>query len=155
MRSGELLNLEWKRVNLVDRTVTLRAEDTKGKRKRLVALNDAAYEALLRLRRVALDNFPETRWVFTHTRPRNKGVRIHSVRKVWETTVKRAGIDWCTPHSLRHAHITEAVHAEGANLSDIASGVGHTNTKTTERYITVADERLHDAVSKLPEIVTI
>ena len=57
MRSGELLNLEWKRVNLVDRTVTLRAKDTKGKRKRLVALNDAAYGALLRLRRVADDQF--------------------------------------------------------------------------------------------------
>ena len=67
MRSGELLNLEWKRVNLVDRTVELRVEDTKGKQRRLVALNHVAYEALLRLRRVADANFPETPWVFTHT----------------------------------------------------------------------------------------
>jgi integrase len=59
-RSGEMLNLEWKRVGLLERTVTLRAEDTKSKRKRLVPLNDAAYEALLRLRRVRQDNFPDT-----------------------------------------------------------------------------------------------
>jgi integrase len=155
MRSGELLNLEWNRVNLVDRTVTLRAEDTKGKRKRLVALNGAAYEALLRLRRVAQDNFPETPWVFTHTRPRNKGERIQSVQKVWGTAVERAGIAWCTPHCLRHTHITEAVHAEGANLSDIARGVGHRNTKTTEGYIAVADDRLHNAVANLPTIVRV
>lgn len=155
MRSGELLNLEWNRVNLADRTVTLRAEDTKGKRKRLVPLNDAAYEALLRLRKVAQDNFPDTPWVFTHTRARNKGERIQSVRKVWGTTVERAGIAWCTPHCLRHTHITEAVHAEGANLSDIARGVGHINTKTTEGYIAVADDRLHNAVANLPTIVRV
>ncbi len=130
-------------------------EDTKGKRKRLVALNGAAYEALLRLRRVAQDNFPETPWVFTHTRPRNKGERIQSVQKVWGTAVERAGIAWCTPHCLRHTHITEAVHAEGANLSDIARGVGHRNTKTTEGYIAVADDRLHNAVANLPTIVRV
>jgi integrase len=154
MRSGELLNLEWKRVDLVDRTVTLLAKHTKEKRKKLVALNDGAYEAMLRLKRIADQHCPDTPWVFTHTRPRCKGVRIQSVRKVWETTVKRAGIAWCTPHCLRHTHITEMVHAEGANLSVVARGVGHGSTKTTERYIHTADERLHDAVSKLQTIVT-
>ena len=155
MRSGELLNLEWTRVNLVDRTVTLRAEDTKGKRKRLVALNDAAYKALLRLRRIADKHFPDTQWVFTHTRPRCKGVRIQSVRKVWATAIAKAGIDWCTPHCLRHTGITEAVHADGANHWDIARQVGHRNISTTQGYIHVADDRLHNAVAKLPTIVTI
>ena len=152
MRSGELLNLEWKRVNLVDRTVELRVEDTKGKQRRLVALNHVAYEALLRLRRVADANFPETPWVFTHTRPRSFGERIKSVRKVWETAVLRAGIEWCTPHSLRHTGITEAVHAKDADVVDVSRLVGHKNLKTTMGYIHVADDRLHNAVSKLPKI---
>ena len=155
MRSGELLNLEWARVNLVDRTVTLRAEDTKGKRPRKVALNDAAYEALLRLKRVADENFPETPWVFTHTRPRCRGIRVHSVYGAWAKAVEKAGIDWCTPHCLRHTGITEAVHVDGADVVDISRLVGHRNLHTTQGYIHVADSRLHDAVAKMPTIVTL
>ena len=152
MRSGEMLNLTWDRVNLVDRTVTLRAEDTKGKRKRLVALNDAAYEALLRLRRVADEHFPETKWVFTHSRPRCRGLLVMSVFGVWAKAVKDAGIDWCTPHCLRHTGITEAVHADGVDVGDISRLVGHRNLNTTQGYIHVADDRLHDAVAKMPQL---
>ena len=155
MRSGEMLNLEWNRVSLMDRTVTLRAEDTKGKRKRLVPLNDAAYEALLRLRRVAQDNFPDTQWVFTHTRPRCRGVQVKSVYGPWKKAVEDAGIDWCTPHCLRHTSITELVHAEGVAVSTASGIAGHSNLQTTLGYIHEADSRLHDAVAKLPTIGTI
>ena len=155
MRSGEMLNLEWKRVDLLERTVTLRAEDTKSKRKRLVPLNDDAYEALLRLRRVAQNNFPETRWVFTHTRPRCKGVQVKSVYGPWKKAVEDAGIDWCTPHCLRHTSITELVHAEGVAISTASGIAGHSNLQTTLGYIHEADSRLHDAVAKLPTIGTI
>ena len=81
-RSGELLNLGWRRVDLHGRTITLRAVDTKGKRPRLVAKNDAAYDALLRLRRIADHNFPDTECLFGHTRPRQFGDRMKSVTKV-------------------------------------------------------------------------
>ena len=155
MRSGEMLNLEWKRVDLLERTVTLTAEDTKSKRKRLVPLNDAAYEALLRLRRVAQNNFPESRWVFTHTRPRCKGVQVRSVYGPWKKAVEDAGIDWCTPHCLRHTSITELVHAEGVAVSTASGIAGHSNLQTTLGYIHEADSRLHEAVAKLPTIGTI
>ena len=155
MRSGEMLNLEWNRVNLVDRTVTLRAEDTKSKRKRLVPLNDGAYEAMLRLRRVAKLNFPDTQWVFTHTRPRCRGVQVKSVYGPWKKAVEDAGIDWCTPHCLRHTSITEMVHAEGVATSTTSKLAGHSNLQTTMGYIHEADSRLRDAVTKLPTIVTI
>ena len=129
-------------------------EDTKGKQRRLVALNNVAYEALLWLRRIADANSPETPYVFTHTRPRSFGTRIKSVRKVWETAVLRAGIEWCTSHCLRHTGITEAVHAKDADVVDVSRLVGHKNLKTTMGYIHVADDRLHNAVSKLPKIAT-
>lgn len=155
MRSGEMLNLEWKRVNLLERTVTLRPEDTKSKRKRLVPLNDAAYEALLRLRRVAQDNFPDTPWVFTHTTPRCRGGQVKSVYGPWKKAVEDAGIDWCTPHCLRHTSITELVHAEGVAVSTASGVAGHNNLQTTLGYIHEADSRLRDAVDKLPTIVTL
>jgi len=155
MRPGEMLNLEWSRVNFQDRSVLLRVEDTKGKQKRNVPLNDAAHSALLRLRRVADSNFPDAQYVFTHTRPRSFGKRIQSVRRVWATAIDRAGLAWATPHCLRHTAITESVHVPDANVVDISRVAGHKDLKTTMGYIHVADERLRQTVANLPTIVRI
>ena len=85
--------------------------------------------------------------------------RIQSVRRVWETSIERAGIPWATPHSLRHTSITEAVHVPNSNVDitvvDITRAAGHKNFKTTQRYIHTADERAHEAMAKLPKIVTV
>ena len=130
-------------------------QDTKGKSRRLVALNDGAVDALSRLRAVADEFFPDTPWVFTHTKPRYFGTRIQSVRRVWETAIGRAGIPWATPPSLRHTSITEAVHVPNSNVVAISSVAGHKNLKTTQIYIYTADERAHEAVANLQNLVTL
>ncbi len=61
------------------KTIELRVQDTKGKARRLVPLNDEALNALLRLRAFADEFFPDTQWVFTHTKPRYFGTRFQSV----------------------------------------------------------------------------
>lgn len=155
MRPGEMLNLEWNRVSFDRRTVELRVEDTKGKARRLIPLNDEAMAALLRLRRVADAHFPDTPWAFTHTKPRYFGKQIQRVTKVFTTAVERAEIPHATPHALRHTSITESVHLPNANVVDISKVAGHKNLKTTLGYIHTADERLHDAVADLPKIATI
>ena len=66
----------------------------------------------------------------------------------------RAGIPWATPHSLRHISITEAVHVPQSNVVDVSRVAGHKNLKTTQRYIHTADERAHEAMAKLPKLVT-
>ena len=77
-----MLELEWARVSFERETIELRVEDTKGKARRLVPLNDEALNVLLRLRAIADEFFPDTPWVFTHTKPRYFGTRIQTVRKV-------------------------------------------------------------------------
>ena len=136
------------------KTIELRVQDTKGKSRRLVALNDGAVDSLLRLRAVADEFFPDTPWVFTHTKPRYFGSRIQSVRKVWETAIARAGIPWATPHSLRHTSATEAVHAKNANVVDIMKRLGHKRLATTLEYLHTADERAQKEVANLQKIVT-
>ena len=131
-------------MDFVNSTVVLDVEDTKGKQRRLVPLNDAAKAALLKLKRIADDNFPDTQYVFTHTRPRSKGQRIQTVTKVW-----------ATPHCLRHTAITESVHVPNANVVDISRVAGHKDLKTTLGYIHVADDRLHQTVANLPKLVTL
>ena len=76
-------------------------------------LNEEAYTALLRLRRLCDDHFADTAYVFTHTSPQRFGQRVKSISKVFASAVKRAGIAHATPHALRHTAITEGVHAPG------------------------------------------
>ena len=152
MRPGEMLELDWERVDFDNEVVRLEVEHTKGKARRLVPLNDEACAALLRLRRVCDEYFPDTPWVFTHTKPRYFGQRIKSVRKVFESAVDRADITHATPHSLRHTSITESVHAPNANVVDISKVAGHKNLKTTMGYVHTADKRLHEVVANLPSV---
>jgi integrase len=152
MRPGEMLALEWARVDFNRKEVLLGIEDTKGKAKRLVPLNDYAYAALLRLRRRCDNHFRDAQFVFTHTSPRLFGGRIKSVSKVFETAVQRAGIPHATPHALRHTAITEGVHAEGVSIVDVSHIAGHKDLKTTMGYIHSAPERLHQAVANLPAV---
>ena len=109
---------------------------------------------MLRLRRLCDDNFPDTLYVFTHTKPRYFGARIKRVTDVFKAVVKRAGIAHAIPHCIRHTSITEAVHADSANVVDIARAAGH-SLKTAEGYIHTADARLQETVAGLVNIVTI
>ncbi len=155
MRPNEMLKLEWNRVNFAERTVELRVQDTKGKQRRLVPLNDDAVAALTRLRRICDGNFKDTPWVFTHTKSRFFGRQIKSVAKAFQAAVERAGIDHATPHSLRHTSITEGVHVDGANVVDISKVAGHKNLQTTMRYVHTAGDRLQEVVANLPTIETL
>lgn len=152
MRSGEMLELEWDRVDFKSREVHLGVKDTKGKAKRLVPLNDHALAALVRLRSRCDTHCKATPYVFTHTSPRLFGKRVKSVSKVFASAVKRAGIGHATPHVLRHTAITEGVHAKGANVVDVSHIAGHKDLRTTMGYIHSAPKRLHEAVANLPDI---
>jgi len=152
MRPGEMLALEWDRVDLKEKVIYLGVEHTKGRAKRLVPLNEQACAVLLRLRAHCDRHFPDTPYVFTHTRSQWFGKRIATVGSVFETAAKRAKIEHVTPHALRHTGITEGVHAPGANVVDISRVAGHKDLQTTMGYIHTAPSRLHEAVAKLPSI---
>jgi len=153
MRSGEMLKLKWSRVDFARNVIKLKAQDCKNGKPRKVPLNSTAKAALVRLRKLCNDNFPGTPYVFTHTKPRYFGTRIKSISNVFRIAVERAGIAHATPHCLRHTSITEAVHADNANVVAIASAAGH-SLKTAEGYIHTADARLHKAVAGLGNIGT-
>ena len=69
-------------------------EDTRGKARRLIPLNDKKMAALLRLREMADSHFPDTRWVFTHTKPRYFGNQIQRATKVFTTAAERVGVPY-------------------------------------------------------------
>lgn len=63
-RKGELLNLEWSRVDESRRLFLLEARHTKQRKRRTVPLNDDALQSLEQLRTWQAQYLPGTPWVF-------------------------------------------------------------------------------------------
>jgi integrase len=66
MRKGELLGLEWRRVDLQAALVHLEPANTKTGKRRSVPLNRLAREAILNRMRFRGQNTPASPWVFAH-----------------------------------------------------------------------------------------
>ena len=64
-----------------------------------------------------------------------------------------AGIDYSNkhhgPHSLRHSLATNLLN-ENIPISSISSILGHSNTKTTEIYLTVDEKHLKELSLEVP-----
>ena len=147
-RSGELLGLEWHRVDLKYNRIRLEAEHTKTKKARTIPLNRDAREALLCRQREQVDSELETSFVFAHTNPRWRGQRIGSIKNSFASACERARIKGCTPHTLRHTCASWLVMS-GRPLIEVRDLLGHSTIKMTERCAHLAPENLVDAVSSI------
>jgi len=73
----------------------------------------------------------------------------HTVFETCRKAARRAGITKpVSPHSLRHAFATHLLD-DGVNLVVIQALLGHSNLKTTARYLHVSDAAIHAARSPL------
>lgn len=147
-RSGELLGLEWDRVDLRNNLIRLEAKHTKSGKGRSVPINGSARAVLLNRARHRAEHCPDSPWVFVHSNPHWKGQRIHSVKKSFAAACKRAQLEDCTPHTLRHTCASWMVMA-GRPLMEVRDILGHSTVKMTERYAHLAPENLRNAVNVL------
>lgn len=69
-----------------------------------------------------------------------------SVRKTFETTVEKAGMEDVTPHVLRHTWATRAVQ-EGASLIDVAGVLGDRIETVTRVYLHHCPNHLKTAIN--------
>ncbi|MGB5833283.1 MAG: site-specific integrase [Thiohalocapsa sp.] len=132
MRRGELLGLEWCRLDLRQRLVYLEAEHTKAGRRRSVPMNEAAYTAIMGRLRFRAARAPATPWVFC----RRDGKRIGDVKHRFASASARAGITDFRFHDLRHTCAAWLVQ-RGAALAEVRDLLGHGSIKMTERYATL------------------
>ena len=57
---------------------------------------------------------------------------------------KKAGIDWLTPHKLRHTHIVRAL-SMGVSMNAVQAQVGHKRLTTTQVYSKLAPAEVQKA----------
>jgi integrase len=169
LRLCEALALRWKDVNwkerridvshnvvtAVDRNSTTKKRIQINQRylktrssKRILPLNNTAYEALTKIKEFRY--FGENSYILctkngTQNKPRN-------FCRTFESIIKRAGIEKCGIHALRHTFATE-LFRKGTDVKIVSSLLGHSSVDITYNiYIHVLQEQKVKAISKIPEI---
>jgi integrase len=124
LRKTEGLKLKWDYVDTRSRTVTVEA--SKNGKTRHVRLSDYALELLGRLPRIDGCSFvfvwPDTK------RP------VRDPRHWFFEGRQKAGLDWVGFHDLRHFRATQWI-MRGVDIRSVQGLLGHSNIKTTERYV--------------------
>lgn len=118
MRQGELLGLEWERINLRSRIIHL--AETKNGSKRDVPLSVKARNVLMQLEPRA--NGP----VFGYT--------SNGLKSTWRFMLKKIGIEDLHFHDLRHEAISRLFELGTLDVMEIASISGHKSLSMLKRY---------------------
>lgn len=135
MRKSEILLLTWDRVDMIKRTIHLRAEDTKIRKSRTFGISDAVYE-----RFTSLYNAQEIGPVFPSPIDATKPMRGH--KHSWETCRKRAKVKGRF-HDCRHTFLTKAFkHSTNPALICNYAGLSLEEAQKTYLHFTPEDTRV-------------
>lgn len=132
----------------IRKELKVRKEVAKGKRERIIPLNEKAREAIKDL----LDFNEEKRYPRDQDDPlfvskRRRRISSRQVENIIKHLRKDSEIDVdITPHTLRHTFATRVYNRTG-NLRIVQTLLGHSSIKTTEIYTHVRREDLEKAVN--------
>lgn len=138
LRLGEILSLQWQQVH-IDSVAEpcIEVIHTKNNKTRFVPLNDDMVTLLSSLRR-------DSEYVFLGAR----GKPLKSVRKPFESALKRTGISGFRFHDLRHTFASHYVMSGGDILS-LKAILGHSSMRMVERYTHLASSHQFRLVNNL------
>lgn len=123
-RQGELLGLDWRHVDFENKLAYLK--ETKNGCPRSISLADAVIDELKALYQV---RNPAKPLVFAS---KTAFGRI-DIKKAWKEALKRAQIEDCRAHDMRHTFCTLAARQGGSNL-ELATAMGHRTLGMLQRY---------------------
>jgi len=138
-RYSEIAGLEWRQVQLESCTIQLWRP--KVQNESVLYMTDRAFEVLQRRfsdRRVS-------RYVFQNKKGGKRGYAAIAIRKA----IRRAGLNDCCIHTLRHTHASRLVQ-NGMSIYEVKEVLGHTDIKTTMRY---AHLEKHEVLSRARDVI--
>jgi len=140
LRRGEILQLRWKDVELLQRELIVRGDNAKSGKTRHIPLNS---EALTTLQQWRSDS-RSAEWVFAG----KDGERMQAVKTSWKGVLHSAAIVDFRWHDLRH-HFASRLVMNGVDLNTVRELLGHSDLSMTLRYAHLSPEHKADAVAKL------
>jgi integrase len=148
-RPGEAMQAEWSEFKEPGYWIKPSAHVKQRKTHRL-PLSPPAVELMERLRKRRKGNF-----VFPGD---IAGQSLQTLHHVWEHVRQHAELEkdekgrGARPYDLRHTFASVAVGG-GLNLPIIGKLLGHTQTRTTQRYAHIADDPLREAANKVGMVI--
>lgn len=153
MRYSEIMNLRWSDVLLNEQGLCGLAvlEETKNGERRGVPLTGRGQSAMDALRQAHMKNnkgnVNANVLLFPSATKIDKPVEL---RKSWETTLKRAGIENFRFHDLRHT-TASYLAMEGATGPEIAEVLGHKDLQMVKRYAHLSKAHITGVLSRMSE----
>jgi integrase len=153
MRACEVKGLQWRDVDFLERTVTVRRSKSDAG-KRVIPLNDEAWQAILALyqRAQKVGGTEPKHYVFPACENGHIDPTTHqkSWRSAWRTLRREAGLAGFRYHDLRHHAITELAES-GASDQTIMAIAGHVSREMLEHYSHIRLEAKRRAVEVLSQ----
>lgn len=137
MRQGEVFNLDWRDVDLVNKVLTVEGDTSKSGQTRHIPLNKEALAVLTSWRKAG----ERQGCVF----PGQSGTRLDNVKKSWAGVLALGKITAFRWHDLRHTFASKLVMA-GVPLNTVRELLGHADIKMTLRYAHLAPDSKAAAV---------
>lgn len=142
-RYSEIANIEWSRINLHERSIRLWRP--KVQNEGVLFMTDRAHDVLAR--RAQARTSP---YVFQNRKGGPRGYVSQSIRKA----MRKAGLDDCHIHTLRHTHASRLIQ-NGMSVYEVREVLGHTDIKTTMRYAHLETRQVtskaRDVINRLNE----
>jgi integrase len=146
LRARELANVTWPDIDWDRSLIHVTAKPDwvpKDYEERVIPLNAAALTALReqKLQRIILG-----RYVFCRQDGRKYG---RGLDEAMCRAFKAAGLGSGGLHTLRHTFATRYLETDGANLKDLQRLMGHSDIKTTQRYLHPNEEQIRRVIEKM------
>ncbi len=147
LRVSELTNLK---LNDIDgERCLLKICQGKGGKDRLIILPPLVLNSL----RLYWTHYKPAQWLFcSHYFDAEHPLHGSTIRKIFNEAVKQAGITKkCSLHSLRHAYATHQLES-GMPINQLQHQLGHSDIKTTEKYLHWLPELGHGSCDLLASL---
>ena len=139
MRRAEILNLQWKQVDL--KAKRIKVERTKSGKSRFVNINTFLHEELVKLR----NRNGQSPCVFFNP---ETGKPFTTIKTAFNAACRRAAIEGLWFHDLRRTFATRLLQ-KGADVETVRTLLGHRSILTTQRYTHTDEDRKRAAVELL------
>ena len=145
MRYNEILTLKWDDVDFNDGKITVKADNSKSGKSRIIPINSVLMDELKRLK----GQNGYCNHIFTYQDLKTKKFRpVKNIHRAFWKACKRANITDLKFHDLRHCFATRLARNSG-DLVSVQSILGHASLKITEKYLHTDFTRKKEAIESL------
>lgn len=147
IRPFEVIKTRWNDIDIINRSIRINLG--KGKKDRISILSNRVIQHLLDLNESKPQNNDYV--FFSQARP-NTHITKKTLQKILENASRKAKLGFIVvPYQLRHSFATHLLE-DGTDIRHIQKLMGHSSTKTTERYTLVTKKNLLKIKSPLDSL---